>query len=164
LRADILLTWGLGCGGENNRKAGENNGGTGQGFTAFMGYRGFGLRVTAAGSKSFILNYRRKADGLERRWTIGAAGDWTTGAAREEAKRLKRLIDGGADPVGEHNSFRASPTVGDLCDRFADDYFARLRASTGRDYETAIRRYIKPAGVTRSPACRTAISRLCIVV
>ena|SRR5262249_45851717 len=63
--------------------------------------KGFGCRVTAAGGRAFILNYRRKLDGRERRYTIGSFPDWGTTAAREEAKRLKRAIDGGADPVGE---------------------------------------------------------------
>jgi hypothetical protein len=51
---------------------------------------GFGIRVTAAGARSFALNYRRKADALDRRWTIGSFPDWTAGAARDEARRLKR--------------------------------------------------------------------------
>src|SRR5262249_26780702 len=63
--------------------------------------KGFGCRVTAAGGRAFILNYRRKLDGRERRYTIGSFPDWGTTAARVEAKRLKRAIDGGADPVGE---------------------------------------------------------------
>src|SRR5215218_7722439 len=77
--------------------------------------RGFGGRITAAGSRAFVLNYKRKSDGLERRWTLGSFPDWGTAAAREEASRLKRAIDGGADPVGEHSTDRASPTVSDLC-------------------------------------------------
>src|SRR5215203_7458481 len=104
--------------------------------------RGFGLRVTAAGSKSFILNYRRKADGLERRWTIGGAGDWTTGAAREEAKRLKRLIDGGADPIGEHQDIRGAPTLADLCGRFLQEFSTGLRASTAGDYAALVKLHI----------------------
>jgi integrase len=106
---------------------------------------GFGSRVTAAGARGFILNYRRKADGLERRWTIGSFPDWTVGAARDEAKRLKRLIDGGADPVGENRADRAAPTVADLCDRFVEEVAPRLRAATSRDYSIGIRKYIKPA-------------------
>jgi hypothetical protein len=44
------------------------------------------------------------------RFTIGSFPDSTTGAAREEAKRLKRGIDGGADPVGDLLENRAAPT------------------------------------------------------
>jgi integrase len=106
---------------------------------------GFGIRVTAAGARSFVLNYRRKADGLDRRWTIGSFPDWGTGAARDEARRLKRAIDGGADPVGESKVDRVAPTVADLCDRFAEEFIPRLRPTSARDYAIAIRKYIKPA-------------------
>jgi hypothetical protein len=56
--------------------------------------KGFGVRVTAAGSRSFILNYRTRL-GRERRFTIGSFPEWQTGAARAEAAALKRKIDGG---------------------------------------------------------------------
>src|SRR5258705_10584967 len=75
---------------------------------------GFGCRVTPAGSRAFILNYYRRADGRERRFTIGAFPDWSVAAAREEAKRLKREIDGGADPVGAYQGSRAAPPIGGL--------------------------------------------------
>src|SRR5262245_51945614 len=107
--------------------------------------RGFGVRVTAAGARSFVLNYRRKSDGRERRITIGAFPDWSTTAAREEAKRLKREIDGGADPIGEQEQSRAAPTVADLCERFLADYVPRKRPATQRDYRQQIAADILPA-------------------
>ena len=58
--------------------------------------------MTAAGSRAFVLNYYRRSDGRERRYTIGGFPEWSAAAAREEAKRLKREIDGGADPVGAY--------------------------------------------------------------
>src|SRR5262249_58171384 len=60
--------------------------------------KGFGVRITAGGSRAFILNYRRKSDGLERRYTVGTFPVWSVTAAREEAKRLKRIIDSGGGP------------------------------------------------------------------
>src|SRR5262245_61040594 len=106
--------------------------------------KGFGIRVTAAGARAFVLNYRRKADGRERRYTIGAFPDWSVGAAREEAKVLKRAIDGGADPVGEHQPTRQAPSVADLCERFTADYLGTLRASTRYSYVGYIRDIIGP--------------------
>jgi hypothetical protein len=55
----------------------------------YDGVGGFGVRVTAGGARSFILNYVTQA-GRERRITIGSAENWQTTAARAEAKRLKR--------------------------------------------------------------------------
>src|SRR5262245_58303896 len=107
--------------------------------------KGFGVRVTAAGGRAFILNYRRKLDGRERRITIGSFPDWSTTAAREEAKRLKRLVDGGGDPVGEQEAGRAAPTMADLCARFERDYLPRNRPSTQRVYRQQIQTDILPA-------------------
>jgi len=107
--------------------------------------KGFAVRVTAAGGRAFILNYRRKLDGRERRYTIGNHPDWSTTAAREEAKRLKRLVDGGGDPVGEQEDSRAAPTVADLCARFERDYLPRNRPSSQRVYRQQIHTDILPA-------------------
>ncbi|RUV29190.1 DUF4102 domain-containing protein, partial [Mesorhizobium sp. M1A.T.Ca.IN.004.03.1.1] len=69
---------------------------TGNKITYDDDVKGFGIRVTAGGARSFILNYRTRS-GLERRYTIGARPDWKTGPAREEAKNLKKKIDVGFD-------------------------------------------------------------------
>jgi integrase len=107
--------------------------------------KGFGCRVTAAGARAFILNYRRKADGLERRLTIGAFPDWSVAAARDEAKALRRSIDSGADPVGDHREARDAATVSDLCDRFEREYVPRKRPATQRDYRQQIAVDLRPA-------------------
>lgn len=60
------------------------------------GIHGFGLRVTSNGAKSFVLNYR--VHGRERRYTIGQMGAWTAETARQEAQRLRSLVDRGEDP------------------------------------------------------------------
>jgi integrase len=106
--------------------------------------KGFGVRITAAGARAFVLNYRRRSDALERRATIGAFPDWSVAAAREEAKRLKRLIDGGADPVGEQRDQRDAATVNDLCDRFEQEHLPRKRASTAADYRSMLRVHVRP--------------------
>jgi integrase len=106
---------------------------------------GFGIRTTAAGSKSFVLNYRRRSDGVERRYTIGSWPAWSVASAREEAARLKRLIDSGGDPVGEHQAARTAPTVADLSARFLEEHVSKLRPHTRRDYESMLRNDILPA-------------------
>jgi hypothetical protein len=94
---------------------------------------GFGCRVTAAGARAFVLNYRRRSDGLERRFTIGSFPEWSVAGAREEAKALRRAIDSGADPVGDHRAEREAPTVNDLCDRYETEQLPKRRRSTQRD-------------------------------
>ena len=106
---------------------------------------GFGVRITSAGAVSFVLNYRRKADGLERRYTIGAFPNWSVGAARDEARRLKREIDSGGDPVGKLKTERGAPTVADLCARFEAEHLPKLRPATARMYRGIIKADIAPA-------------------
>jgi Arm DNA-binding domain len=52
---------------------------------------GFGIRVTAAGAKSFVLNYR--IDGRKRLYTIGSWPDeFSADAARAKAMELRSEI------------------------------------------------------------------------
>jgi integrase len=106
---------------------------------------GFGARITAGGARAFILNYRVKATGLERRYTIGSFPDWSVSAAREEAKRLKRQVDSGGDPLGELKASRDAPTVADLCARFEEEHAHKLRHRSQYDYQGIIRNEIVPA-------------------
>lgn len=117
---------------------------TGNKITYDDDVKGFGIRVTAGGARSFILNYRTRS-GLERRYTIGARPDWKTGPAREEAKNLKKKIDVGFDPMGELKAARDAKTVADLCDRFEKEHLAKKRDSTARDYKALIKKRILPA-------------------
>jgi integrase len=106
---------------------------------------GFGARITAGGARAFILNYRVKATGLERRYTIGSFPDWTVSAAREEAKRLKRQVDSGGDPLGEVKTRRDAPTVAGLCKRFEEEHVDKLRDRSQYFYRGIIRNDIVPA-------------------
>jgi integrase len=95
---------------------------------------GFGVRVTQAGAKAFVLNYRTK-DGTERRYTIGRWPDeYSLVAARVEAKELKAQIAKGRDPVREGKELREAPTIADLAKRFREEHLPTLRPATGRDY------------------------------
>ncbi len=104
--------------------------------------KGFGVRVTAADAKAFILNYR--AGGRERRITIGAYPVWSVAAAREEAKELKRRVDRGEDPMGERHADRAAPTVKDLSERYIDEHLPKKRPSSRRDDQVMIDQIILP--------------------
>lgn len=114
---------------------------------------GFGVRVTAAGAKTFILNYRVRGTAKERRFSIGRTADWKVKIAREEARRLRKIVDLGGDPVGDEEQQRAdaaaerirSKTVSDLCDRFRDEHFPSLRPATRAFYKSALKNHIEPA-------------------
>jgi integrase len=86
---------------------------------------GFGARVTAAGARSFVLNYRTRATSRERRYTIGSFPLWTTARARKEAKCLKQEIDAGYDPLAFLEAEREAPTVEDLSARYVEEHMPR---------------------------------------
>jgi integrase len=115
----------------------------GQEITWDSAVAGFGLRVTAAGARAFILNYRTRL-GRGRRYTIGSFPDWKTAAARAEAAELKKLVDRGGDPLGEIQAGRAAPTVNDLCERFITEVLPRNRPSTQKEYRLQIASDIRP--------------------
>jgi integrase len=79
--------------------------------------KGFGVRIMASGSKSFVLRYRTK-EGAARIQTIGEYPTWTLTAARLEANAIRQRVDQGADPLGARREERAEPTVSDLVDDF----------------------------------------------
>lgn len=73
---------------------------------------GFGVRITANGAISFVLNYR--IHGRERRYTIGKHPELTATAARDRALRLRGLVRDGRDPLQEREHDRQEPTLSDL--------------------------------------------------
>jgi integrase len=106
--------------------------------------KGFGCRVTAAGARGFVLNYRTRA-GRERRYTIGAFPAWKTIAARTEAAEWLKRIDRGEDPLADLEAERAAPTVADLCARYQTDHLPKKRPSSQKSDRQMIERHILPA-------------------
>jgi integrase len=107
------------------------------------GVAGFGLRTTAAGAKSFVLNYR--ASGQERRSTIGSFPNWSVSAARAEARRLRVRIDQGEDPLADRVAEREAPTVNRLAERYIEEHLPKKRLGSARDDQAMQRGWILPA-------------------
>ena len=105
----------------------------------------FGLCVTRNDSRSFILRYRRRADGVERRMVIGRLGDWTVVQARDEAKRIRRDVDLGLDPLASIEKTRGEPTLREVAERDWADIKTRLRPSTLRTLRNQLDNDILPA-------------------
>ena len=106
--------------------------------------RGFAICVTAAGTRSFVLNYQFRSTGRERRFVIGQFPSWSTTNGRAEAKRLRQQIDQGGDPLAALQAERA-PTMIELLSRFDAEHVAvRLRAGTQRHYRSLIRKHVVP--------------------
>ena len=105
---------------------------------------GFGCRITCGGAKAFVVNYRVKGSGRERRITIGKYPAWQVKAARDEAERLRRLIDSGGDPLDDIEEARAAPTMADLIERFEQEHLPRKRGRTAEHYRSILQTHVVP--------------------
>jgi integrase len=108
--------------------------------------RGFGVRVTAAGARAFVLNYRLR--GREHRFTIGAWPDWSVLKAVREARNVRHRVDRGENPIEDRTPSPATASVASILDEFVARYVRNhkqpLRERTADEYESAFKRLVKP--------------------
>lgn len=103
---------------------------------------GFGIQVRATGRKSFTLDYT--FEGRRRRLFIGDFPEWSTVAAREQAKRVKRDVDQGIDPLAVRDERRTAPNVKDLIERYLAEHVCRLAPDSARDRRSMMMTYVMP--------------------
>ncbi len=106
---------------------------------------GFGCRVTAAGAKSFILNYR--VGGEKRRYTIGSWPKWTADAARDEAANvlLPAINKKGADPVRDKKALRDEPKMDALAKEYIEQHAeAKKREKSVYEDKRMLKKIILP--------------------
>jgi hypothetical protein len=108
--------------------------------------RGFGLRVTPAGTKTFIVRYRAGGGrrGTLRQYVIGQYGALTPAEARNLARRALAEAAKGGDPQAAKAASRAELTVAELCDLYLCEGCTTKKASTIYIDRTRIARHIKP--------------------
>src|SRR5258708_647440 len=86
--------------------------------------RGFGLRVTSAGFKAYVIQYRLPGVGRKgqvKRVTLGEHGTLTADQARQLAKKKLGSVANGGDPAAERAARRVAPTVKELGEDFLKD-------------------------------------------
>ena len=111
--------------------------------------RGFGLRITPAGARAYILNYR--IGDRARRATIGRPSEMSLKTARERAGDLLAGVRDGDDPLARRQEARQAPTFADLWQRFETEFaperiaLGRMKKRTLAEYRQQARRYLLPA-------------------
>lgn len=130
---------------------------------------GFGVKVTPAGRKVFLVQYRLGGRaGKVRRVTIGQHGSpWTVEGARKEAQFILGQVAKGVDVAevrkAEKQIAADAPSVADLTARFiAEHAEAKRKASTAREYRRLIDTVIVPAlgGIKVADVTRADVARL----
>lgn len=113
--------------------------------------RGFGLKITPAGRRIFILQYRMAGRGTPCRYTIGEYGSLTPAQARGIAADLRHQIAKGTDPrlskiEKEREAERgADPTstIDGLIEVYAAKHLSKLKS--GEDVRKLLYREVLPA-------------------
>lgn len=89
--------------------------------------RGFGVKVTPNGSKSYVFAYRLGGrEAAKKRYTIGRHGSpWTPASARSKAEALAVLVSNSVDPMLSQKERRKDAVeleFGDYAERFIAAY------------------------------------------
>jgi integrase len=109
--------------------------------------KGFGLKVSKGGRKSYVCQYRTAGgrSGDDRRLTIGQHGSpWTVETARSEAKQILGRAANGEDPAQEKQDLKKRLSVAELCDQYLLHGCGTKKASTLATDKGRIERHIKP--------------------
>ena len=107
--------------------------------------KGFGLRVTRNGVKTYVVRYRAGGGrtGTLRQLTLGRHGALTPDEARKLAKQALGAVSGGEDPALEVATKRAAPTLGEVCQAFLDEHIdVKRKLTTAENYRGIIDRYV----------------------
>ena len=117
--------------------------------------KGFGLRVTASGAASFIVQGTVAGQSKERRITIGSYGAWTLDDARRRAEEYKHKFEDGIDPVEEKKQDAAMLiTLQQVCDSYVGRP-GKLKDGTAAEY----RRHVEKVFTTWKDKPIAAITR-----
>ena len=105
--------------------------------------KGFGLKVTPAGNRVYVVQAR--LNGRPVRCTIGKHGaPWTPDMAREEAVRKLGQIAAGINPNEARAEARRDLSLAELCDLYFSEGCNRKKRTTLTTERGQIERHIKP--------------------
>ncbi len=111
--------------------------------------KGFVLKVTPMGSKTYLVIYRMGGRTTpKRKVTIGRHGSpWTPDQARTEAEKLLASVRQGTDPAAEKKARAArGSTVAELANRYLSDHVdVKNKPSTAVGFRRLVEKEIKPA-------------------
>jgi len=106
--------------------------------------RGFHIRVSATGVKSFYVKYFKA--GRQTLLQIGTYPKTSCEAARSQAKILLGKVEGGEDPArSKREGKKRKPSVAELAERFLEQHGPRLKPRTLQVYKGLVYSKIIPS-------------------
>ena len=116
--------------------------------------RGFGVKIEATGTRTYVLRYRPKPLGSrapKRFITIGRHGAVTVEQARSQAQILLGRVAKGEDPAAQISSQKEALAFEALADRFLQEHVrSKRKPRTAEFYETLLRKHALPTLGRRS--------------
>lgn len=117
---------------------------------------GFGLRISLAGTITYILQYR--FEGRQRRFKIGLHGSpWTPETARQEARSLQGKIVDGTDPQQIRISDRKELTISELGEIYLTETLVTAKETSVKAARNNVDNHIKPLLGSRRAATLTRV-------
>lgn len=120
--------------------------------------KGFGLRVSPTGVKTYLIQYRTLPGraGRTRRLKLAREGEMTVREARDLAREKLQLVRLGRDPSKERQDKLDAPTVEELAERYLEMHARpKKKPSSVASDESALRCHILPALGQRKAASLT---------
>ena len=106
--------------------------------------RGFGVRAMAAGSKSFVIQFRQNR--AQHRMTIGEVGQIDLEKARDLAKIYVGAVAQGKDPIEERRARQKVRTFKEVAEDFMRLHVAaKKKPRTHDEYDRLLRLHVFPA-------------------
>jgi integrase len=110
--------------------------------------KGFGVKVSPTGAKSWCVEYRPRGGGrgiAKRRMVLGSTGTLTPDQARLAARKVLAAVALGEDPAALRSRARDMPTLRQFADRYLDEEAcAKLKPSTVVNYRIYLRNHAVP--------------------
>jgi integrase len=107
--------------------------------------KGFGVRITSKGARSYIVKYRTALG--EQRWlTLGDATVRSPDDARRQARGALADVLKGGDPAAVKQAGRIAATFGELLNLYLTEWVeVRNKPATQKEFKRLVERHIRPA-------------------
>jgi integrase len=104
--------------------------------------RGFGLRVSDRGAKSFIVEY--SIDAVQRRMTLGVWPELSCDEARRRAREIRSGSYLGEDPLAQREERRQEPSFGYLVDQYWQRHVIKEKLRSAKTIGYYLQRDLAP--------------------